>query len=60
MAPPGDRPEGATLAPTPFPGELARFGWSDRVAALVASADRPDPDPARVLRTLPASFSRAV
>jgi ribosome biogenesis GTPase len=37
------------MAPT-TPGDLARFGWSDRVAALVASADHPDPVPARVVR----------
>jgi ribosome biogenesis GTPase len=33
-----------------LPGDLARYGWSDRVHALVASADRPDLVPARVVR----------
>ncbi|MBV9951275.1 MAG: ribosome small subunit-dependent GTPase A [Acidimicrobiia bacterium] len=33
-----------------LPGDLAQYGWSDRVHALVASADRPDLVPARVTR----------
>jgi ribosome biogenesis GTPase len=33
-----------------LPGDLARYGWSDRVHALVASADQPDLVPARVAR----------
>ena len=38
------------MASPTFPGDLAHHGWSDRVQALVAAADRPDLRPARVLR----------
>jgi len=38
------------MASPPFPGDLARHGWSDRVQALVAATDRPDLCPARVVR----------
>lgn len=33
-----------------MPDSLAPYGWDDRVAALVAAADRPDTDPGRVTR----------
>jgi ribosome biogenesis GTPase / thiamine phosphate phosphatase len=38
------------MASPPFPGDLAHHGWSDRVQALVASTDRTDLCPARVIR----------
>ena len=43
-------PEGAAMASSSFPGDLAHYGWNDRVQALVASTDEPDLVPARVLR----------
>jgi ribosome biogenesis GTPase / thiamine phosphate phosphatase len=38
------------MATPTSPGDLAQHGWSDRVQALVATADHPDLCPARVLR----------
>ena len=46
------------MASPTFPGDLARHGWSDRVQALVASADRPDLCPAHVLRRGPRPVPR--